>query len=151
MQEQEESGILLKTSDSDTNTDNQESRGQSLDEISKKTLNKKTRTRKNGRLWGIQNGSLWWAGWFDNVDRVNGRIWRNVGYWAFLKTYGILQMRTGRWNRKRGGSGALYVSKRRELSFIYRQLGSYISRRRLDKNSDPSHLNLSLDILYFRF
>ena len=36
MQEQEESGILLKTFDSDTNTDNQESREQSLDEISKK-------------------------------------------------------------------------------------------------------------------
>jgi hypothetical protein len=42
--EQEESEILLKTSDSKTNNDNQENRGRSLDEISKKTLDKTTQT-----------------------------------------------------------------------------------------------------------
>lgn len=44
MREQEGSEILLKTFDSETNNDNQENRRQSLDEISKETLDKATQT-----------------------------------------------------------------------------------------------------------
>ena len=42
--EREESEILFKTSDSKINTDNQENRKQSLDEISKKTQDKTAQT-----------------------------------------------------------------------------------------------------------
>ena len=118
----EESGILLKTSDSDTNTDNQESRGQSLDEIIKKTLNKTTRTREIREAmrhseWKLVVGGLARQRRSCEWPYLNESQLLNIS-----KNIWHIAMRTGRGNRKRGGSGALYVSKRRELSFVHRQL-----------------------------